>query len=173
MTPMILQKAAMPIVLLACLSTSAQTVKSPCAIVTQGHTAAWRVYDDSAHHFCLRYPRSFKLNTKPEGACQFVSGEPGKGEIDICVMPEAFKLSALVARAPMGGESPPEPVRVGSNTFYYYGPGGGAGPYPDQYFFDLHGKTLTILFDGPYENDKTPSDATKKIEMRVLESFRE
>jgi hypothetical protein len=88
-------------------------------------------------------------------------------------MAEPFDLSALVTRAPTGLESPPEPVPVGNKIFYYYGPGGGGVLYPDQYFFDLHGRTLNISFDGPYENDKTPSDAAKKMEMKVLETFRE
>jgi len=88
-------------------------------------------------------------------------------------MPDTFDVSALVTRAPTGIESPPQPVRIGSKTFYYYGPGGGGVPYPDQYYFDLHGKTLAIIFDGPYENGRTPSDAAKKMENQVLESFRE
>jgi hypothetical protein len=45
--------------------------------------------------------------------------------------------------------------------------------YPDQYFFNLRGKTLSIDFDGPYENDKTPSDEAKKMERKALASFRE
>jgi len=44
--------------------------------------------------------------------------------------------------------------------------------YPDQYFFDLKGKTLLIIFDGPYINDKTPSLDTKDLEERLLQTFR-
>jgi hypothetical protein len=75
--------------------------------------------------------------------------------------------------APTGYDSPPEPVRAEKNTFYYYGPGGGGASYPDGYYFNLRGKILLIYFDGPYENDKTPTPATKKIEQKVLVSFRE
>jgi hypothetical protein len=174
MTRMALRTAAMPIALLACFSASAQTVKaSPCAKDTQGETATWRVYYDSTHHFCFRYPRSYQVKTKPKGTCAELRDEHAEASIYICTRPEAFKLSALVARAPTGIESLPEPVPVGSNTFYYYGPGGGGVSYPDQYFFNLHGKTLALSFDGPYENDKTPSDAAKKMEMKALASFRE
>jgi hypothetical protein len=75
--------------------------------------------------------------------------------------------------APTGIDSPPEPVRIGKNTFYYYGPGGGGVSYPDGYYFNLRGKILVIDFDGPYENDKTPTLETKKMELKVLASFRE
>lgn len=75
--------------------------------------------------------------------------------------------------APTGIESPPEPFPVGKNTFYYYGPGGGGVSYPDGYFFDLRGKLLVIDFDGPYENEKTPTPETKQMERKILESFQE
>ncbi len=45
--------------------------------------------------------------------------------------------------------------------------------YPDVYYFDLGGKILGIDFDGPYENEKTPTPATKQMEQRVLKSFQE
>lgn len=86
---------------------------------------------------------------------------------------EAFRPSALVRMAPTGIESPPEPVHAGKNIFYYYGPGGGGVAYPDGYYFNLRGKILVIDFDGPYENDKTPTPETKKIERKVLATFRE
>ena len=46
--------------------------------------------------------------------------------------------------------------------------------YPDQYYFNLKGKTLRIGFDGPYEDGiKTPTAEAKETEQKVLESFRE
>jgi hypothetical protein len=75
--------------------------------------------------------------------------------------------------APTGFDSPPEPQRIGQNTFYYYGTGGGGVSYPDGYYFNLHGKILAIDFDGPYENDKTPTPETNQMEQKVLASFRE
>ena len=75
--------------------------------------------------------------------------------------------------APTGIESPPEPVHAGKNTFYYYGPGGGGVQYPDGYYFNLRGKILVVDFDGPYDNaDKTPTATTKKMEQKILASFR-
>jgi hypothetical protein len=85
---------------------------------------------------------------------------------------KAFDLQSLVARAPTGYDSPPEPAPAGPNTFYYYGPGGGGVDYADQYFFDLKGKTLYISFSGPYVNDKTPSSETKALEPKLLASLR-
>lgn len=81
--------------------------------------------------------------------------------------------SNLVRMAPMGYETPPDRVRIGKNTFYYYGPGGGGVAYPDGYFFNLRGKILVVDFDGPYENEKTPTPATKKMEQKLLASFRD
>jgi hypothetical protein len=75
--------------------------------------------------------------------------------------------------APTGIDSPPEALQIGKNTFRYYGPGGGGVTYADVYYFDLRGKILAIGFDGPYENDKTPTSDTKQIERKVLESFQE
>jgi hypothetical protein len=75
--------------------------------------------------------------------------------------------------APTGYDSPPEPVRLGKHTFYYYGPGGGGVSYPDGYYYNLRGKILVIYFDGPYENDKTPTAATKTMEKKVVGTFRE
>ena len=82
-------------------------------------------------------------------------------------------MPRLVEMTPTGIESPPEPVHFGKNTFYYYGPGGGGVAYPDGYYYNLRGKILIINFDGPYENDKTPALATKKMEQKILASFRE
>ena len=83
-----------------------------------------------------------------------------------------FNLDSFAAGAPTGIENPPEPKQFGSETFYYYGPGGGGVQYPDQYFFDLKGKTLFITFDGPYINDKTPSQETKNMEEQLLATLR-
>ena len=83
------------------------------------------------------------------------------------MLDEEFQPDALIRMAPTGIESPPEPQRMGQNMFYYYGPGGGGVSYPDGYYFNLRGKILVIDFDGPYENDKTPTPETKKMEQKV------
>jgi len=94
-------------------------------------------------------------------------------KIGICVVDEDFRSSNLMKMGPTGYDSPPEPVRVGTHIFYCYGPGGGGVSYPDGYFYNLRGKILVIYFDGPYENDKTPTAAAKTMEKKVLGTFRE
>jgi hypothetical protein len=69
--------------------------------------------------------------------------------IDVFLGDKPFNLEGFVSGAPTGIEAPPERRQFGTETFYYYGPGGGGVSYPDQYFFDLKGKTLFIAFDGP------------------------
>ena len=75
------------------------------------------------------------------------------------------------------GKGQPESItlrnRIGNHTFYYWGPGGGGVSYPDQYFFNLRGTELSFAFDGPYENDKTPTERAKKMERMLLASLRE
>jgi len=85
---------------------------------------------------------------------------------------QPFNLESLVAGAPTGIEDPPEPKQFGSETFYYYGPGGGGAEYPDQYFYNLQGRPLEIAFDGPYVRSKTPSQETKDNEEILLQTFR-
>jgi len=161
---------------LAYSTASAQTVgEVPCATSVQSETSHWNVYSDPDHHFCFRYPGPYRRLPPPKIMCRSANlrDEVTKGEIGVCVLPKAFLLSTLQTMAPTGFESPPEPVRIGKNTFYYYGPGGGGVSYPDGYYFNLHGKILVIDFDGPYESDKTPTPETKKMERKVLASFRE
>ena len=154
---------------------SAQNLDTACTTVQQAETSAWRVYTDRDHHFCFRYPRSYRPILHPKPRCRGPKLEDRKTEakIGVCVLDEVFQTASLVEMAPTGIDSPPEPVRIGKNTFYYYGPGGGGVDYPDGYYYNLRGKILVIDFDGPYENDKTPTPATKKMEQKVLASFRE
>lgn len=94
--------------------------------------------------------------------------------ISECFLNEQFRPAALVKMAPTGVEDPPESKHIGQNTFYYYGPGGGGAQYPDGYYFNLRGKILVIDFHGPYDDaDKTPTPATKRMEEKVLATFRE
>ena len=158
--------------LAACSVASAQS--SMCGNDTHGATSTWRVYVDRDHHFCFRYPRSYTAIPQPKANCRGpkLEDKNAKAEIGVCVINEAFSTSSLVKMAPTGIESPPEPVDAGKNTFYYYGPGGGGVAYPDGYYFNLRGKILVIDFDGPYDNDKTPTATTKKMEQKVLATFR-
>jgi hypothetical protein len=95
--------------------------------------------------------------------------------ISITLDMRRFSLESLQQfYGPTGVEDPPQEVTEGAHTFYYYGTGGGGVLYPDQYFFDLRGHILTIFFDGPSDPEfpKTPSLETKRMEERVLRTFR-
>jgi hypothetical protein len=172
----VMRSTLFPAAILAYLSFSAQRCcASPCATSGQAETSSWRVYVDRDHHFCFRYPASYAPIPHPKAGCRGPKLEDKKRgtSIGICVLDEKFQPEVLIRMAPTGIDSPPEPMQIGKNTFYYYGPGGGGVNYPDVYYFDLGGKTLGIDFDGPYENEKTPTPATKQMEQRVLTSFRE
>ncbi len=84
-----------------------------------------------------------------------------------------FVLESFVKDAPTGIESPPEPLQVGDETFYYYGAGGGGVQYDDQYFHNLKGKTLYISFAGPVRGRQIALvQEAKQMEVRILGSFR-
>jgi hypothetical protein len=87
---------------------------------------------------------------------------------------DAFSMKALGAYAPTGVEVDdikPPVGKIGRNTFYYFGPGGGGVCYPDQYFYDLDGQILIFTFVGPCVNNETPTSATKQLEAEMLASF--
>lgn len=102
-----------------------------------------------------------------------LASKKSSANIDVCALDEAFGPAALMEMAPTGIDSPPEPQRMGENTFYYYGAGGGGVQYPDGYYFNLRGKILVISFDGPYGNEKSPTPEATQMEQKVLASFRE
>jgi hypothetical protein len=113
-----------------------------CATGAETETSRWRVYIDRDHHFCFRYPTSYTAIPHPKASCRGPKLEDKRTDanIGVCVLDEDFRPAALVSMAPTGIESPPEPLLIGKNTFYYYGPGGGGVSYPDGYYFNLHGK---------------------------------
>ncbi len=142
----------------------------PC--IPKGATARWKTYVDRAHGFCLLYPPTYTgvPNAARRGTVTLRTSHSG-ANIFISFEDRAFDLQRFLERAPTGYDAPPEPMKAGPNTFYYYGPGGGGVSYADQYFFDLKGKTLYIFFDGPYANDKTPSAETKALEPKLLSTL--
>jgi hypothetical protein len=145
----------------------------------------WKTYVDRVHGFAFAYPPIYKRIRRPdrenwpeqataaaEGRWVGLQHQRSDARIDFILGDERFDLNSFVRNAPTGVEFPPSWVIEGDNLFYEYGAGGGGVEYPDQFFFNLKGKTLYIVFDGPYLNDKTPSDETKEIEDKMLASFR-
>ena len=175
------------------LSQTSRKHRAPCPLSTA--PSGWRAYVDRVHGFCFSYPRTYEPVAEPwlekhthaptKSALDYLRKAAKEGRmirlqnkqdagvsIDVFLYADKpFDLESFVSGAPTGIESPPERKQVGTQTFYYYGPGGGAVDYPDQYFFNLKGNALLIAFDGPYINDKTPSPETKQIERQLLQSF--
>ena len=183
-------------VLLLWMPVASQTSRKhrePCPVKTA--PSGWQTYVDQLHGFCFSYPPTYARVAEPW--LEKYTHAPSKSElnyfrkaaqegrmlrlqnkrdtsvsIDVFLGKEPFDLESFVSGAPTGIEDPPERRQFGTETFYYYGPGGGGVEYPDQYFFDLKGKTLFISFDGPYINEKTPSEETKNMEEKLLATLR-
>jgi hypothetical protein len=174
------------------VSQVSQKQRERCRVTTA--PSGWPVYVDRLHGFCFRYPPTYAPVARPwlkkythapnKSALDYLRKAAPEGRmlrlqhkqdttvsIIVFLTEQPFNLESFVTGAPTGIEDPPEPRQFGVQTFYYYGPGGGGVNYADQYFYNLKGKTLEIAFDGPYVDDKTPSQETKDIEEQLLQTF--
>lgn len=167
--------------------------EGPAPCPTTETPSGWKTYVNEKYRFCFSYPPIYtpvdepwgpKYSDDPQYSRQLQKAaeewrlsrlddaqEAGDSVI-VQIGTEPFDLQGLVKCAPTGEESPPQPSEIRGRTFYYYGPGGGGVCYPDQFFYNLRGKTLTISFTGPCVDDKTPSPQTKVIEQEMLATFR-
>jgi len=84
---------------------------------------------------------------------------------------QTFNLQSLARLAPTGIEGPPEPKHIGTETFYFYGPGGGGVAYADRYFLGFRNKTLDFMFQAAPDIN-VPSQYTQSIEEPMLQTFR-
>lgn len=109
---------------------------------------------------------SGKARCEDEGECDKF------GRVIVALDRRRFNLEAIERYYAHTGWDAPVTFRVGGNTFYYFGTGGGGVPYPDTFLYDLNGRILVIEFDGPYPEGKSPSVETRGIEKVVLQSFR-
>lgn len=154
--------------------------------------AGWKTYVNQKYRFCFSYPSNYVPIAEPWRAYTedpefsrevYEAVQEGRQlqlqdklhpDAGLCVSvgTDAWDLESLAKGAPMGSESPPAPKIVDDQVFYYYGPGGGGVCYPDEFFYDLRGKPLSIDFLGPCVNDKTPTPETKNIELKLLSTFR-
>lgn len=148
---------------------------------------------DREHGFSFLYPSDYSLETKDSlkglGSsfskgrrvlARLIGRTPRHADatdtdncsIDVQLLPGVFNLQSFIKEAPTGVITPPEPVHFGANTFYYYGPGGGGVAYSDVYYFNLHGRALEIVFDGPYNGtSKSPDERAQSAEKLVLSTF--
>jgi hypothetical protein len=145
----------------------------------------WKTYVNRVHGFSIAYPPTYErvhpLHKNLFGEDMDKAAAEGRwvelmhqgDTIDILLMKERFDLDSFVTQyAPTGVEYPPRAEKEGNNTFYGYGAGHQGFPQPDQFFFNLRGKTLYIRVDGPFTDYTTTTDETKKIERQMLTSFR-
>jgi hypothetical protein len=151
---------------------------------------AWVEFLDQTSRFCFWYPPNYKRETASNRVdpstdrqmlARLISREPRRAypsdkqnaTIKIYLLAGAFDLNRLVSDAPTGYDTPPIPKPYPENVFYYYGAGGGGVAYPDKYYFNLHGRALQIVFDGPYPgDDKSPNVQTQSVEKAILSSFK-
>jgi hypothetical protein len=131
--------------------------------------AGWKQYEDRRNRFNFSYPPIFV--EKHVGDSLELSNSFFSETLISVHIGSKWNLESYAGKGPTGIEDPPEPQKIGTNVFYYWGPGGGGVSYPDQYYYNLNGKELYFGFDGPYINDKTPCDWMKSIEKKILESF--
>lgn len=159
-----------------------KTIKVLNEIETVDETANWKTYWNEEYGFEMKYPNIYKISTshqlneyqKSQGITYLVylKHSDVNASISVQFTNINFNLQDIKRRyVPTGNENLPEQVIEGQNTFYFYGTGGGGVSYPDNYFYNLNGKLLIIGFDGPYVNDRTPSDETKQLEPQILSTF--
>jgi hypothetical protein len=144
----------------------------------------WKTYVDRVHGFSFAYPPIYKRIRRPntdaedsrkavaEGRWVGLRHQRSDARIDFYLENDPFDVDRFFARHnTSAGEGPPPPIREGNNTFYFCGGGSMGGENPDAFFSNFKGKTLYIVFDGPYTGN-TPTEETKEIESKMLASFR-
>jgi len=150
---------------------------------SSNNTSAGQTYQNSQYGFEIKYPSDYQVAALPaltdswknRGLEYLANLKHTQVDASIQIFIQGqFDLNRIMQEyAPTGLQDIlPTSKIIGQNTFYYYGPGGGGVAYPDQYFYNLNGKLLVISFDGPYENEKTPSAAAKQVEKELLETFK-
>jgi hypothetical protein len=155
----------------------------PVLSPTTDPTAGWKIYTNKKMGFEFKYPNFYSdvtskgfpglgLRQNLNYIAQFENhGDNSSFFILSDLSP--FSLDNLKEFAPTGSELiPPVTKQIGNLTFYYYGPGGGGVRYPDQYFINLNNTILEFSFNGPYDNDKTPSESAKELELNILSTFK-
>jgi hypothetical protein len=148
----------------------------------------WQKYTNHQYRFSFWYPENYQsvplpplspseksIHSYNKRLVLLQRRDNEDAKIDVSIDTRSFDSKHLSqGHAPTGydPEELPDSRRVGNHIFFLYGSGGGGVAYPDQWLVKVAGKILEIYFDGPYENDKTPSRETKEIEVKLAETFR-
>jgi hypothetical protein len=166
------------------------TMAASTAVCGPSPEKGWGQFLDDTHCFCFWYPPSYKraatvheygfskdglllatLSSSVQREAFSSDREPAV--VQVGLLSGAFDLQKLIREAPTGYDTPPAPQRFGANVFYYYGRGGGGVAYPDMYYFNLNGRALRIVFDGPYRGgSNSPTEQIQAVEKGILSSFR-
>jgi hypothetical protein len=143
-------------------------------------TANWIPYINTEYHFKISFPETYGSceNQKPDYLYPFYQNElllacekEWKIVLQISLDYHEFSVDYLRKYAPTGLElTKPTAQKIGNNTFYYYGRGGGGVWYPDQYFINLSEKVLIILFYVPSSYGNDPYEY-RIIENKLLYTF--
>lgn len=137
---------------------------------------------DSINRISFNWPTGYELTqvTSQDLAPSISSiiakfrNSSNKAVVKVFVAKSPFGMSQIrQSFAPTGLEDiNPEKQVIGGKTFYYYGAGGGGVSYADQYFYNLNGKLLVFIVDGPYDsNENSPNENAKLIAQKILESL--
>ena len=183
-----------PVCFILCCAASTFSL-SQISCREQPTRAGWRVFVDNKYGFCFEYPPKYKiaqsarapegspyltlrsyaeLATRPESVNLVgADSDQDNATLEVMLLGTRFNVDSLRRFAPTGFQDiPPKRVPAAHATFYYYGRGGGGVDYADSYFVNLRGRTLWIIFGGPYTEGNTPAKITKDLEPKVLRSFR-
>lgn len=145
----------------------------------------WQKYVNRKYGFSFWYPDSYKPTLPPATPQRIMDYENllillqrrdnSDATIWMILDMRPFNLRTMSeSHSPTGWDPDwvPKGHTIGRHIFYFYGAGGGGVEYPDQYFVRLRGKTLEFEFDGPYEQQKSPSGETPQLEPKILRTFR-
>jgi hypothetical protein len=168
---------------------TAQEQLAPCRPIDT--MRGWVTFVSRTHNFCFEYPPqygskttpSFKPYIRPDTELLAIlhnatprafdkGGRWAAASIIIMLSKTPFSFDYLLKFAPNGPVAPTR-IQVDSHIFYFWGAGGGGANYPDIYQFDLRRRTLTLMFDGPYDRgEKQPTKETHQMELELLKSLR-
>lgn len=145
---------------------------------------------DVRDHFSFRYPASYVADAAAASRWRkaaearhatahlvaWLTDEHNGANIMAMIIPVRFSVEYILKSAPTGMEDLfwLRFTAFGNNKFFFYRGGNQAVQHPDQYFYDLNNRILTLAFDGPYSSYSVLPDPVKVgiVETVVLSSLK-